>query len=138
MYRRAVTMALDGFSSLAPHSHSTPSTLGLHQLGGFNPQRSGELAKNMPTDPILAAEHALRAYGPLDAIDTYSAAVFEHTAVQTAAVMRCIGLMLSFVSAGPVCGGRPIRPILASIWPDKDYVDGDETRFLHGSGSLPE
>jgi hypothetical protein len=91
-------------------------------------------AVNTPTDPILAAEYVLRKYAPLESIDNYSAAVFEHNAVEIATVMRCIGLTLI----------RERRPdlwreaYLASIWPDKDYVDGDETRFLHGSGTLPE
>ena len=92
---------------------------------------------NTPTDPILAAEYALREYAPLEAIDNYSAAIFEHNAVETATVMRCIGLML-IRERRPDLWREAYQAYLASIWPEKDYVDGDETRFLHGSGTLPE
>ena len=92
---------------------------------------------NTPTDPIRAAEYALRKYAPLDAIDTYSAAIFERDAIQTATLMRCIGLML-IRERRPDLWREAYQAYLASIWPDKDYVDGDETRFLHGSGTLPE
>jgi len=92
---------------------------------------------NAPTDPILAAEYVLREYAPLEAIDNYSAAIFEHNAVETATLMRCIGLML-IRERRPDLWREAYQAYLASIWPDKDYVDGDETRFLHGSESLPE
>jgi hypothetical protein len=94
-------------------------------------------AVNTPTDPIRAAAYALRAYAPLDVIDTYAAAIFEHDAAETATVLRCIGLML-MRERRPDRWREAYQAYLASIWPDKDYVDGDETRFLHGSGSLPE
>jgi hypothetical protein len=94
-------------------------------------------AVNTPTDPIRAAEYALRQYAPLDAIDTYAAAIFEHDAAETATVLRCIGLML-MRERRPDRWREAYQAYLASIWPDKDYVDGDETRFLHRSGSLPE
>lgn len=92
---------------------------------------------NTPTDPIRAAESALRVYAPLEAIDNYSAAIFEHNAVETATLMRCIGLML-IRERRPDLWREVYQAYLASIWPDKDYVEDDETSFLHGSGSLPE
>ena len=94
-------------------------------------------AVNTPTDPILTAEYVLRKYAPLEAIDNYSAAVFEHNAVEIATVMCCIGLML-IRERRPDLWREAYQAYLASIWPDKDYVDGDETCFLHGSGTLPE
>ena len=51
--------------------------------------------------------------------------------------MRCIGLML-IRERRPDLWREAYQAYLASTWPDKDYVDGDETRFLHGSGRLPE
>ena len=93
---------------------------------------------NIPMDRISAAEHVLRESGvPLEVIDNYSAAVFEWNAAETATLMRCVGLML-IRERRPELWREAYRAYLASIWPDKDYVDGDETRFLHGSGSLPE
>ena len=63
--------------------------------------------------------------------------VFERNAVETATLMRCIGLVL-IRERRPDLWREVYQAYLASIWPDKDYVDGDETRFLDGSGTLPE
>ena len=91
---------------------------------------------NPPIDPISAAEHVLREWGaPLEAIDNYSAAVFERNATETADLMRRIGHML-IQRRRPDLWQQAYRAYLAVQWPDHDYHDGDETRFLRGG--LPE
>ena len=72
---------------------------------------------------------------PLEAIDNYSAAVFERNAAETSDLMRRIGRML-IRERRPDLWREAYRDYLSVIWPDHDYHEGDETRFLRGG--LPE
>jgi len=91
-----------------------------------------------PTDRIAAAEAVLREWNaPLEAIDNYALAVFEKNATETSDVMRRIGKLLMEHKCADVWA-LAYREYLSVIWPDHDYHDGDETRFLHASELFPE